>query len=104
MLLINPEGEYPRYIGDLLLENPSWQEGDELPDGWIEVQESSLPSIGQDEAIEELAPEILDGVYVQKFAVRPLTQAELDAREAKLQAIQNAIANGESPLSILLED
>ena len=104
MLLINPEGEYPRYIGDLLLANPDWQEGDILPEGWVQVQETALPSIDQNQAIEELSPELVDDIYIQKFAVRPLTQDELDAREAKLRAIQNAIANGDSPLSVLLED
>lgn len=41
-LFIFNKTDYPRYIGDLLLEYPNWVEGDTLPEGW-ELVDDSMP-------------------------------------------------------------
>jgi hypothetical protein len=66
MLFIAPENKYPRYIGDLQLENPSWKNGDKLPDGWIEViPEQAIPENAIN--IREAFPEFRNDKYYQKF-------------------------------------
>ena len=35
--------DYPRHIGDLLLEHPTYTDGDPLPDGWEVVNKTEMP-------------------------------------------------------------
>lgn len=87
MLLINPENEYPRHIGDLKLANPNWKVGDELPAGWREVAYAAdRPLAGEDEFIYETFPTEVDGVLTQTFAVRPMTAEEIERRDAPIRA------------------
>lgn len=77
MLLIDPENNYPRFIGDLRLDHPNWEQGDALPEGWHEVTPiSELPTKADDEAWQEDAPILVDGKYVQQVSVRPMTDEE----------------------------
>lgn len=76
-LFINEKNEYPRYIGDLLLVNPEWKDGDALPEGWKEVQESEVPEFGPGETIEEGFPIEKDGKFFRNLKVRDLTEEEL---------------------------
>lgn len=83
MFLRNPNGAYPVHMGDLQLEFPSWQEGDALPSGWVEIAPGIIPSF--DAATEiwvEVEPAEVDGVLTRQFVVRNLTAAEIAAREA----------------------
>tara|TARA_B110000459_G_scaffold198015_1_gene242275 strand:+ start:1877 stop:2206 length:330 start_codon:yes stop_codon:yes gene_type:complete len=77
MILIDSNNNYPRYIGDIILENPSWKEGDALPDGWHEVTPAEFPEIPEAHTFEENFPELIDGVYQQSYTVRPFTDKEL---------------------------
>lgn len=43
-MYVNPSGEFPQYVGDIERENPSWVEGDPLPDGWVKVSNDTSPS------------------------------------------------------------
>lgn len=45
MILINPNGEFPRFIGDLQNSHPSYTQGDPLPDGWLLVTETTPPEV-----------------------------------------------------------
>lgn len=67
MLFINPEGKYPRHVGDLQIEHRDWQAGDELPEGWILVQPTPVNTDPRLIFTEEF-PELVDGVYYQKFS------------------------------------
>jgi len=40
---VNPEGEHPRHSGDIQRLHPSWVEGDDLPEGWLQVVAVSQP-------------------------------------------------------------
>lgn len=84
MSYIDPDGNYPRFIGDIRLDNPNWQVGDTLPTGWKEVVETEPPAFDIDLVTEELAPELRDGIYYQKWNQRPMTADEKAYRDAPL--------------------
>ncbi len=90
MLLINSNNEYPRFIGDLQLAYPEWVEGDVLPENWFEVKEVSMPEITSNQVAYELNPELINGVYNQKWTVREKTEAEL--KEDSVRLIRQKVA------------
>lgn len=93
-LFINSQNEYPRHIGDLLLEHPDWKEGEELPEGWKAVVEVEYPEVGENETVDEKAPKLIDGVMTQVFEVRPFTAEELERIEAPKRAREKLLALG----------
>jgi hypothetical protein len=88
MLLIDPQGNYPRHIGDIMVENPTWEEGQALPEGWIYVNPSEIPAHDiSSEKLEEVAPTVgEDGQYYQTWSVRPFTEEEIAAKNAPTTA------------------
>lgn len=76
MLYINPEGDYPRHIGDVQLVNPSFTDGDELPEGWEIVRPTAKPNAKDGHRVVEVSPKKVDGVYHQQWQVRKLTEDE----------------------------
>jgi hypothetical protein len=83
MIFINPLGEYPRHIGDIQLEHNSWQPGDELPEGWKQVIETSMDiEVQENQLIYETMPEEIDGKWYQSWTVRDLTDQEIEYRNA----------------------
>lgn len=83
MLFIGPLGEYPRHVGDVQIEHPTWNPGDQLPEGWNQVTETPMSlEVGEDQTIYEAAPQEIDGVWKQVWAVRDLTEAEIERRDA----------------------
>jgi hypothetical protein len=77
MYLIDPNGNYPRHMGDLLLEVPEWQETDALPPGWVDVAPGVIPAFDSaTQTFDELPPALVDGVLTRQFAVRNLTTEE----------------------------
>lgn len=75
-LFINPDNEYPRHIGDILIEYPDF-DGINLPEGWKVVEPINPPVFGEGQILEELFPELIDGSYKQTWNVRTLTEEEL---------------------------
>jgi hypothetical protein len=94
MLYINPDNEYPRHIGDVQLAKSGFKDGDVLPTGWTQVEESERPTAGNNQVTVESFPETLDGVMTQTWTVRDLTQAELDRRNAPANAKAKLIELG----------
>lgn len=84
MLFIKNGTEYPRHVGDIESENPEWELGQALPEGWAVVQETALPPKSASQRVEEISPEIVDGVWNQRWQVVDLTEAELSAEPAPL--------------------
>lgn len=82
-LFISPNNEYPRYIGDIQLENPEYKINDKLPNGWKLVQDKNIPDVTGDNIVDEQFP-ILDesGNYVRNFTVRLMTDDEIAANNA----------------------
>lgn len=85
-LYLAPNNEYPRFIGDLLLDHPEYKDGDPLPTGWSIVKEVEYPTVEQDEIIVENSPELINGVLTQSFTVRPMNEDELARRNAPVTA------------------
>jgi len=83
-LFIDSQGNYPRHIGDLLLEHPDYN-GTDLPEGWklVEQTDQPIPELGH--VVLELDFEIVDNNYIQRWATRPLTEQEIASHEAFLE-------------------
>lgn len=79
-LYINPNQEYPRHIGDILLDHPDF-DGINLPEGWKPVAYSQRPTVEDYQVVLEVFPELIDGQYVQAWYVRDLTVEEMAAKE-----------------------
>jgi len=94
MIYINPQGEYPRHIGDIQLEHPKFKDGDTLPEGWVKVAEADRPTVGENQVAYEAHPEEVDGVMTQNWIVRDMTQEEIDRRDAPKRAKEKLIALG----------
>ena len=84
MLLIDPQGNYPRYQGDLISAYPDWTEGQALPEGWTYVNSTSIPTFNfSTQRLEELSPALgEDGSYYQVWEVREMTAEELEIANA----------------------
>lgn len=101
MLLITPEGQYPRHIGDLKLAHPEWEQGQPLPTGWQEVAYAQdLPSRGEYEIVYETEPSEIDGVLTQTFAVRAMTAEEKERADAPKTAKQKLMDLGLTELEV----
>ena len=94
MLYINPDNEYPRHIGDIQLEHPTFKEGDNLPAGWALVVEADIPAVGENQLAYESFPEEVDGVMTQNWQVRAMTAEEIERRDAPANAKAKLIALG----------
>lgn len=94
MILISPNNEYPRYIGDLQIENPNWSVGDELPAGWVEVVETDLPVAGENQVVYQDFPTEVDGVMMQNWQIRDMTAEEIERRDAPKTAKAKLISLG----------
>jgi hypothetical protein len=77
LIFIDPSGNYPRFPGDITLDNPLWSVGDPLPEGWTPVQSVAPPEADASQILTEEYPEILDGAYTQKWTLRSKTSEEL---------------------------
>jgi len=100
MLLIDSNGNYPRYYGDIMAEHPEWHLGDALPEGWQLVADVPSPDYAEDECFEEGEPAVIDGVLTRTYTVRKLTTEELAARSAPATARQRLVDLGFSDAEI----
>ena len=101
MQYINPQGEYPRYYGDIMLDVPGWQLGDDLPEGWVAVANAFAPTFEEGvEVVEEIAPALVDGVMTQQWAIRALTAEELERINAPATAKAKLLALGLTEIEI----
>lgn len=100
MIYLSPNNEYPRHYGDIMLAHPGWELGDELPEGWSLVAETEPPFFGENEVLEEVMPVNIDGVLTQTFSVRPMTEKELEQKNAPAKARQKLVDLGFTDLEI----
>lgn len=82
MIYISPENEYPRYYGDIMQAVPGWELGDDLPEGWVEVQDVPYPVPTEGYTVEEGFPIEVNGVMTRNFIVREFTEEEKAYNEA----------------------
>ena len=71
--------EYPRHQGDLEL--LGWNAGEPLPQDWVEVLPSERPTVESNQEAVELAPELVEGVWTQRWSVVELTEEEIARRK-----------------------
>jgi hypothetical protein len=65
---IDPQGNYPRHVGDIKAEHIDWDENiDNLPNGWQVVLEGIIPEIPEGFGLNEVTPAQIDGVWVRQF-------------------------------------
>lgn len=100
MLFIDNEGNFPKYYGDILIQNPNWQIGDELPVGWQEVADALPPEIGEYQILLDGQPEIIEGVLTRTFLTRDMTDEEIAATQAPVTAREKLISLGFSDSEI----
>ena len=82
MKFVSPDNEYPRHPGDIQLIHKNWKPGDELPEGWVEVADAPMPKPKEGEVAFEDFPFEVDGVMTQNWQVRPMTDEEIEAKNA----------------------
>lgn len=100
MIYISPNNEYPRHYGDIQLENPEWQLGDNLPDGWMEVAQVNPPEQQTNKVIYEEFPIEIDGVMTQNWQVRDMTAEEIEIANAPETAKAKLLALGLTEVEI----
>lgn len=87
MIYIKNGNEYPRYAGDIQVENPSWEFGQALPAGWESVAETEQPVASSGVIVKESLPALVDGQWVQSWETVQLTQAEIDGLASRSEEI-----------------
>lgn len=103
MLYVDPNGNYPRFIGDIQQELPGWQIGDDLPAGWEIVQPHEPPPYNPaTHRIYEEAPARISGRLNQTWAIREATSEELEMIDAPRTAHQKLKYLGFSDAEIAL--
>lgn len=91
--------EYPLYPGDMQLRYPNFDEQNP-PDGYAVVPELDPPEWADTQYFIELAPILINGVWVKQYRIVDYTQEELDAQAALEKASRNAargILNTDQP-------
>ncbi len=92
MKYLNPNGEWPRYAGDIQLEHPTWNIGDALPAGWHIINDVAQPEAGEDEVAEITGVQEIDGEFFDLWTIRPLTSEELAERAAFIEMMKAKLA------------
>lgn len=93
MMYIDPNGNFPRYYGDIMNENDGWQLGDALPSGWQEVADAMPPEPIENKIIVDGEPEVIDGILTRTYVYRDFTEAEINAKNAIL-SLRDKIDSG----------
>jgi hypothetical protein len=67
--------EYPRHIGDLYL--IGYRDGEDIPEGWVEVVNTEMPNCESDEKTIEIIPKEINGTFYQQWQIVKLTEEEI---------------------------
>ena len=93
-------GQYPYAAGDLVRDNPDTSFPADITLGLLAewgvypVAPVARPTFNPaTQAVDELAPALVGGVWTQQWAVRAATQAEMDAYAAEQAAAAQAVAD-----------
>lgn len=71
--------EYPFYPGDMELLFPNFDENN-VHEDYAVVLQPDLPEHTDTQRVDEIAPRLVDGVWIKQYAVIDLTQEELNMR------------------------
>jgi hypothetical protein len=100
MYFISPQGEYPRFIGDIQLKHKGFKTNDTLPNGWVKVSELERPETTTDELAYEEFPVEVDGTMTQNWVIRHLTSQEIERRDAPLTVRAKLIKLGLTEIEV----
>lgn len=78
MIFIKNGTDYPRHIGDIEQENPGWELGQALPEGWEFVQETDAPIPAANQLVTEVFPVLVDGQWRQSWDLITLTESDIN--------------------------
>lgn len=85
--------EYPRHIGDLYL--VGYKDGENLPNGWVEVAETERPEFEENQKVKEIMPALIGGVWTQQWEIVDLTEEEIefinDVKNNGIRAVKNLL-------------
>lgn len=76
MIFIKNKKIYPRHIGDIQEEFPSWEPGDLLPVGWEIVEATEPPQSSVSYRVVEAFPNHENGKWYQAWRQIPITNAD----------------------------
>jgi hypothetical protein len=76
-IYVDPDGNYPRYAGDIAIAHPSWATGDPAPQGWVRVAEVEPPVPTESTYVYEEFPIMIGDVLTQNWVSRSLSEEEL---------------------------
>lgn len=94
MIFIKNGSEYPLYLGDLELENPAWELGQALPEGWSAVTETLPPEAPENGAVTETTPQLIDGVWTQSWETKIFTDQEITLLAEEEQKVRQKFSFG----------
>lgn len=81
MIFIDSEGNYPRFLGDLLLSYPDWKSNQDLPDGWNAVMDVEVVESQPGKRVVEVFPEIVNGVAYRKWELQDISKQDIERLE-----------------------
>jgi hypothetical protein len=70
--------EYPRYIGDLEL--LGWSVGNDLPEGWVEVEYTEPPYAEENMKVIPF-PEFKNNKWTLSWSIVPITEEDIFKRQ-----------------------
>lgn len=76
MFLNLDTNEFPRFEGDIAL-NPDAN--------WIEVIQTQMPNLADDEMAYQIEPKLIDGQYFQQWTIRKKTLEEMKPIKEQLE-------------------
>jgi hypothetical protein len=101
LIFIDGSGNYPRFIGDILIDHPEWKIGDPIPEGWTRVISTVPPQIDSPHQIlEEATPAEIDGEMTQQWRIREMTEEEVFRLSPSNSAREKLLRLGFTPEEI----
>lgn len=80
--------QYPLHQGDIRLMYPDMGEEFVIPDeDIVEVEETSLPAVEENQYYIEQKPILIDGKWVRQFDVIAMTEEEITARKEMMEKL-----------------
>ena len=94
--------EFPRYVGDVIADSPSWASGLPLPDGWAELHIDEPPTTSGTQTALYGTPTLDGEIYRVGFVIKELTDSELAKLNDVYSKLAQELGEPESSESIVL--
>ncbi len=84
--------EYPRHIGDIMLDG--WNQQDPIPSNWVEIEYVNPPVINNDQKLIVGQPVQNNGIWTHVWEIVPKTEEDYEY-ERKIAEKNAKIDNGD---------